>query len=83
MKLRQTNFENRHKADEKIQIDVRMEAIVTRMFEYCFEEREFKQAIGIALETRREDMVTEAITRGGDAELLNYAFSLAYSVIGN
>jgi len=83
MKLRQQNFENRAKPEDKVEIDVRMEAIITRMFEYCFEEREFKQAIGIALETRREDMVKMAIERGADAELLNYAFSLAYSVIGN
>lgn len=60
-----------------------MEAIIDRMFQYCFDEGEYRQAIGIALETRREDKVTETIERAGDAELLNYAFGLAYRVIGN
>jgi hypothetical protein len=31
------------------------------MFNYCFEEKEYKQAIGIALECRRSDMVIKAI----------------------
>lgn len=30
--------------------------IVDRMFEQCFRDRQFKQALGVALETRRMDM---------------------------
>lgn len=39
------------------QTDDRMEAIVNRKFEQCFTDGKFKQAIGIALEMRRLDMV--------------------------
>lgn len=31
------------------------------MFQRCFEDKKFKQAIGIAIETRRLDIVEKAI----------------------
>ena len=37
----------------------RLEAIVENMFERCFQDKEFKQALGIALESRRLDKVEE------------------------
>lgn len=33
-----------------------IKSIVDRMFEQCFRDRQFKQALGVALETRRMDM---------------------------
>lgn len=42
---------------EQVFIDPKMEAVVNRKFDQCFIEGKFKQAIGIALETRRADMV--------------------------
>jgi len=53
------------------------------MFNYCFEEKEYKQAIGIALECRRSDMVIKAIESAQDNELLTYSFKLAYRTIGH
>jgi len=38
------------------QVDPRLRAIVDRMFEQCFQDKQYKQALGIALETRRMDM---------------------------
>ena len=42
-------------------IDPRLEAVVERMFERCLEQSHFKQAAGIAFETRRIDVLEQAI----------------------
>lgn len=41
---------------------VRLEAVVNRMFERCFSDRQYTQAIGISIETRRLDILERAIT---------------------
>jgi len=46
---------------EQKPIDTRLESIVNRMFQRCFDDRQFKQAVGIALETRRIDIFERAI----------------------
>ena len=51
------------KKQEGIEIDPRMEAIVNRKFEQCFDEGKYKQAMGIALETKRIDMVQASIEK--------------------
>ena len=43
------------------EVDARLEAVVDRMFENCLESGQFKQAIGIAIETRRMDVLEKAI----------------------
>ena len=43
-------------------IDPRLEQVVDRMFQRCFTDHEYRQAIGIALETRRMDILQRAIT---------------------
>lgn len=55
--------ENFQAADQSalLPMDPRLEAIVNRMFTRFFEEKKFKQAIGIAIETRRLDMFEKAI----------------------
>ena len=47
--------------DEGEVIDPRLEAVVERMFERCLEQSHFKQAAGIAFETRRIDVLEQAI----------------------
>ena len=42
-------------------IDPRQEEIVNRMFDRCFNDGQFKQAMGIAIETRRMDMFVKSI----------------------
>ena len=42
-------------------IDTRLESIVNRMFERCLNDCRYKQAIGIAFETRRVDILHRAI----------------------
>lgn len=70
------------KKQEGVEIDPRMEAIVNRKFEQCFKDGKFKQAIGIALETKRIDMVQASIERSSNpALMLGYAFTLAQETI--
>ena len=55
---------------------------MNRKFEQCFGEGKFKQAIGIALETKRIDMVKASIERSSNPEtMLGYAFTLATETI--
>ena len=42
-------------------IDLRLEAVVNRMFDNCLESGQYKQAIGIAIETQRLDVLEKAI----------------------
>ena len=56
--LRVKRYEGR---EEEEHIDPKLESIVNRMFQRCFDDQEYKQAIGIALETRRNDILQKAI----------------------
>jgi len=59
-----------------------MENIIKRKFEQCFFEGKFKQAIGIALETKRIDMVRSSIKRSNNPSgMIGYAFTLATDTI--
>ena len=70
------------KKQEGIEIDPRMEAIVNRKFEQCFDEGKYKQATGIALETKRIDMVQASIEKSQNPEMmLGYTFTLAVETI--
>ena len=56
-------------------IDLRMEGIVNRMFQKCFEDKQFKQAMGIAIEARRMDIFIKSIEKADNREeMLSYAF---------
>lgn len=63
-------------------IDPKLEAIVNRMFVRCFEDQEYKQAIGIALETRRNDMLQKAIKESvRNLNLVRCKYCLVYKSI--
>ena len=50
-----------------------MQKIVERMMQRCIQDREFKQAIGIALEARRLDIIESVFSSAeNDADLLSY-----------
>jgi len=76
--------QNFGKAAEELVIDPRQEAIVNKMFERCFADGEYKQALGVAVETVRLDMFKEAVRRAEDKEgMLGYAFRVAMQLIQN
>lgn len=63
------------------QIDGRLRTVVERMFKRCLDDKEFKQAIGIALESRRLDVVEAAIKQGNAAELLLYTLDVSMKLV--
>eukprot|EP00164_Ancoracysta_twista_P002156 GFYU01002846.1.p1 GENE.GFYU01002846.1~~GFYU01002846.1.p1 ORF type:complete len:990 (+),score=411.16 GFYU01002846.1:151-3120(+) len=76
--LRMHNSEN----TEQKEVDPRLEGIVERMFERCFADGEFKQAVGIAFETRRLDMINRSITESGDVEnMIQYSFYVCQNLV--
>ncbi|XP_074657663.1 26S proteasome non-ATPase regulatory subunit 1-like [Tubulanus polymorphus] len=65
-------------------IDPRLEAIVNRMFQRCFDDHKYKQAVGIALETRRVDIFEKAILEADDVNaMLSYSVKVCMSLIQN
>lgn len=63
-----------HFADPNVAIDAALEAIVMRMFKRCFEAKEYTQAIGIAIESYRLDIIEQAVGLGEHQVLLEYLF---------
>jgi len=81
-KQRITNAEGTK--DEHKDIDPRLEAIVNRMFQRCFDDHRYKQAVGIALETRRIDIFEKAILQSEDNNaMLLYSLKVCMSLIQN
>ena len=65
-------------------VDPRLEAIVLAMFDKCFRDGEYKQALGIALETRKMDKVRETIVESkAVSEMLKYCFGVSLRVVKN
>ena len=77
-------------------VDSRLQSIVERMFEKCFEAQDFRPAIGIAIEARRLDVVERGIEQAGQSsgkgkskssgkderlELMDYALEIAMNVV--
>ncbi|KAG6885847.1 hypothetical protein C0993_008810 [Termitomyces sp. T159_Od127] len=80
----QARSEERDGTIEKI--DQRLQDIIKTIFDRCIAEGEYKQAIGIALESRRLDIISSIYSQTRDTSLLSYAmeavldtgFSLSY-----
>lgn len=80
-KLRVENIEN---PTETKAIDPRLEAIVNRMIVRCLDDGQYRQALGIALETRRMDIIEQSIMKSDDVNaMLAYAFQVTMSLIQN
>ncbi|CAE7938484.1 PSMD1, partial [Symbiodinium sp. KB8] len=74
VKLTGDNFELEMKKKDPVPIDARLEDVVNRMFARCMEDKAYKHGLGMALETRRLDKVTEFIKQSDAlAEMLEYA----------
>ncbi|CAF0840569.1 unnamed protein product [Didymodactylos carnosus] len=67
-----------------VNVDHRLEDIVNRMFQRCFDDKKYKQAIGIALETRRIDIFEKAIKESNNtSDILSYAFKITMQLLQN
>ncbi|KAJ7357264.1 armadillo-type protein [Mycena albidolilacea] len=70
----------------KGKVDPRLQSVIENIFARCIDEREYKQAIGIALESQRLDVIATIYSQTKDTSLLSYAmegvldtgFSLSY-----
>ncbi|EPQ18127.1 26S proteasome non-ATPase regulatory subunit 1 [Myotis brandtii] len=69
---------------ERKPIDQRLEGIVNKMFQRCLDDHKYKQAIGIALETRRLDIFEKTILESNDVSgMLAYSLKLCMSLMQN
>ncbi|KAI9575953.1 hypothetical protein GQX74_011754 [Glossina fuscipes] len=62
-------------------VDSRLEGIVNRMIQRCLEDGQYRQALGIALETRRMDIFEKSIMKSDDVAGLAYAYNVTMSLI--
>jgi 26S proteasome regulatory subunit N2 len=70
--------------ESKTAIDPKLEAVVNKMFKRCLNDGQFTQAIGIGMESRRLDVIKDAITSGEQFyEKLSFAHELAEKGISN
>ncbi|KAI9591906.1 armadillo-type protein [Syncephalis fuscata] len=65
------------------EMDQRLADIVQRMFVRCFDEGEYKQAIGVALESQHIDYLEETITKGNTPNLLPYILEVCMTLVQN
>ena len=69
------------KATKMSKPDARLASVVDRMLQRCYDDREYKQAIGIALEARRSDVLVRAIDESKDDSLLQYVLDSAIDTV--
>ncbi|KAG0074810.1 proteasome regulatory particle base subunit [Linnemannia elongata] len=62
-------------------MDSRLKAVVEKMFDRCYQDSEYKQAVGIALEAHRLDVVEHSIKAGGPSVILPYVYDLTMTVV--
>ena len=78
------NPENVQMAKRDAELLPRLEGVVNRMFERCFEDQQYRQALGIAVETRRLDMLERAVLSADDrADILQFAYRIALTLINS
>ena len=72
-----------------VAIDERMVRIVELMFERCYADGAYTQAIGLALEAHRLDKLEESIAKGGAADLgemlrlLRYTYDVCHTFVAS
>ena len=72
---------NARSPEDRVEISEKMRYVVERMFERCFADREFNQAIGISIEARRLDKLEESIVRSRDPGLLKYTYNIVKDIV--
>lgn len=73
-------------------LDLRLQDVVEKMFNKCFEAEDYRPAIGIAIEARRLDVVERGIKLAGErgkglkskdesTDLMQYVLEIAMNVV--
>ncbi len=76
---RYKQLRNQQQSDPTVVIDEKMERIIEEMFQRCYVDHCFEQALGVALDTHRLDKVEEVIATAvkcNKEHILSYAFNL-------
>jgi 26S proteasome regulatory subunit N2 len=75
-----------HNAEQKqaLQIPAGLEGVVNRMLERCFEDKEYRQALGLGMETRRLDVIERAIRAADDVPgIIKYCVKTAMRLVNS
>lgn len=72
---------NARSAEDRVEISGKMRFVVEKMFERCYADKEFIQAIGISIEARRLDKLEESILKSGDPNLLKYTYEIVKDIV--
>jgi hypothetical protein len=71
-------------AKEEALIDERLVAIVERMFDRCMADGQYRQAVGIALESRRIDRLEQSILQSDDVmATLQYTLNASLKLVAS
>lgn len=79
--LRATQYDQ---GNENPDVPAALQDVVNRMFQRCFADRTFEQAVGVALEARRLDVLRTCVEQAPDrAALLSYCFRAANDFVAH
>ncbi|WFC98642.1 proteasome regulatory particle base subunit [Malassezia yamatoensis] len=71
------------RANDDSSVDPRLVAIANNMLNRCIAQGEYRQALGIALETRRLDVIENVFQSTHDPQLLIYVLEVVMGVVHN
>eukprot|EP00126_Sphaerothecum_destruens_P004013 Sdes_comp17882_c0_seq1m7144 len=81
-KYTQARINNYDSPNSASVLDARLVSIVNRMFARCFADKEYRQAVGISLETRRLDIFEKAVKESDHvADMLTYAMQVCMTLV--
>lgn len=72
---------NYKEAKTAVKQDARLSSVVQKMLQRCYDNREFKQAIGISLESKRRDILETTLDHSEDDNLLSYVLEASINVV--
>lgn len=69
-------------SQEKPDIDSRLTSIVEGMFGRCIAEKEYKQAMGMAIESMRLDVIERVVAESSqEKEMLQYCYEVHFTLV--
>lgn len=77
----QANYPSQSATKSAIKQDARLSLVVEKMLQRCYADREYKQALGIALESKRIDLLERTIEQSKDDNLLSYVLETSMTVV--
>lgn len=66
--------------EQDIQIDPRMEKVVETMIQKAIERKEFREAIGLSIDSRRLDLMEQCIVMSNTVDSIEYIYNLTQTM---